>query len=521
MKKYNFIPLWIATLGLVSCSDFLEPKSNSEMTPKTVEHLNEMILGEGYPSPTNVKHLFGMVNILDDDVAGTLFPGATAASNPYADAVAIQSLFTWLTDYSTRMYEAGSNYYDCYSSYYQHLKGPNAALDMIDHVTGEDWEKLNVIGQAHALRAFLYLQLANLYGKPYNYDPNALAVPLKTTASIEDRAFPHNTVGQVYELILQDLHAAEEAYTELWESGRVRWSTDYRTSLPMVQLLLSRVYLYMEEWSLAAEYAAKVMEYEQFSLLSLAGIFTDPENNRYYNFISYANNPECIWVYGSVSDMDIFTNIRSYTEDTVPRNYFQASPSLLSCFEKDDLRLIHYMVQEPEERTVLRAYGKYAVQANEAASPQESNQFGNAFRLSEAYLNYAEAHAMLYRNGQPSSAEEAVAALNELRRHRFTEYTALTAFPSAEVLIEFVRQERRRELCWESHRWFDLRRYGMPEITHYWAQIGGYYRYTLTAEDPMYTLPLPFNILNSNSDLVQDIPLITERTGYYQGSTIN
>ncbi|MFC3355557.1 RagB/SusD family nutrient uptake outer membrane protein [Sphingobacterium zeae] len=29
------------------------------------------------------------------------------------------------------------------------------------------------------------------------------------------------------------------------------------------------------------------------------------------------------------------------------------------------------------------------------------------------------------------------------------------------ALVDFIRQERRRELCFEGHRWFDLRRYAV------------------------------------------------------------
>ena len=50
----------------------------------------------------------------------------------------------------------------------------------------------------------------------------------------------------------------------------------------------------------------------------------------------------------------------------------------------------------------------------------------------------------------------ALADLNELRRHRIVGYTDET---STTGLLEKIRQERRLELCYEFHRWFDLRRY--------------------------------------------------------------
>ena len=36
---------------VTSCSDFLEPKSQSEFVPKNAVSLNEMLLGDAYPQP--------------------------------------------------------------------------------------------------------------------------------------------------------------------------------------------------------------------------------------------------------------------------------------------------------------------------------------------------------------------------------------------------------------------------------------------------------------------------------------
>ena len=40
--------LWIAMFIMASCSDFLEPKSQSEYVPKLVKSLDELLLGEVY-----------------------------------------------------------------------------------------------------------------------------------------------------------------------------------------------------------------------------------------------------------------------------------------------------------------------------------------------------------------------------------------------------------------------------------------------------------------------------------------
>jgi hypothetical protein len=67
-----------------------------------------------------------------------------------------------------------------------------------------------------------------------------------------------------------------------------QWSDNFRTSLPMVQLMLSRTYLYMENWSKAAEYAKKVMDDSRFRLVDLndvAYLRTDDEGNVVRNYV--------------------------------------------------------------------------------------------------------------------------------------------------------------------------------------------------------------------------------------------
>lgn len=73
------------------------------------------------------------------------------------------------------------------------------------------------------------------------------------------------------------------------------------------------------------------------------------------------------------------------------------------------------------------------------------------FRLSEIYLNYAEACAEL------GKTPEALKYVNFIReRVNMPDLTATD-------LVAKIRQERRIELCFEGHRYFDLRRWGIAE----------------------------------------------------------
>ena len=100
-------------------------------------------------------------------------------------------------------------------------------------------------------------------------------------------------------------------------------------------------------------------------------------------------------------------------------------------------------------------------------------------------MNRAEAYV------QKGMTGEALADLNEVRCNRITGYTNIENVPAN--LLEEVRLERRLELCFDEQRWFDLRRYGMPSITHRYRyrKSDPWVIYTLREKDPLYTLPLP------------------------------
>ena len=134
-------------------------------------------------------------------------------------------------------------------------------------------------------------------------------------------------------------------------------------------------------------------------------------------------------------------------------------------------------------------------------------------RTAEVYLNRAEAYIHKYmETGQDDFRRKALEDLNYLRRHRFTSpYVPVEEsetykhfdFTNADDLFEFYKEERRRELCEEGHhRWFDLRRYGMPRIEHvYFARPGEIQRFVLEEKSSWYCLPIPEIIREANPKL--------------------
>lgn len=505
MKKLyikTITPVLMA-LALASCNDFLEPKANNEFVPKDANSLNEILLGEAYPRPTGNAYFEAFTHLFDDDVAMAPYQEPQTGFDPMTYFIP----FTWQPD----IWEQLDRYvpakdYNMYFYYYQHILGCNAIIDYIDQASGDTRENIdNVLAQAYTLRGFYYLQLVNIFGEPYTHNPNGLGVPLKLTSSIEDKPLRRNTVAEVYDRIVNDLTTAIELYSHLPASRQ--WTTDYRTSLPMAQLILSRAYLYMERWKDAAKYAKMVMENPNFSLVNLYLTETiekiDLPTPTYVDFNNYSST-ECIWPYGRVTDTCLW--LTEYTKLTNPtryiHSYFMASPDLMNTFEEKDLRKICYVITSwynINGERMPQPIGKINVNDYYVASGGVT-VFGRALRLAEAYINYAEAQANI-----PGGETEAIKALDELRKNRFSpeDYASLGSMDT-DALKQFVRDERRREMCFEGQRWFDLRRWGMPEIKHIWyADAETTMEYVLQAGDNQYTLPLPIFALEANPELVQ------------------
>ena len=128
-------------------------------------------------------------------------------------------------------------------------------------------------------------------------------------------------------------------------------------------------------------------------------------------------------------------------------------------------------------------------------------------RVAEAYLNAAEAYAM------QGKMQEASDLLNELRSNRIMNYVDRT-YPDV-ALVQHIRDERRRELCFEGHRWFDLRRYAVCEARPFVKNIVRNFAvydastlllrfvelYYLRPNDPAYTFQIPKAVTEFDSGM--------------------
>lgn len=458
MKKIH-IPLLLLLLAVSSCKKFLEERTQSEVVPKTAAALNELLLGEGYNFSVTASV------ILDDDVEHIYSATEQTSFNE----------FTWQrAASSTGMFRAAY-----WGQWYKIIQICNTVIEYSADVTGTQQERDYVKGQALLLRAYAYFNLVNLYALPYTdalNDPgDTPGVPLilEAGASLEQHA--RNSVADVYQQMVRDVTHGTVLLEQLKKTdgiGRINHAAGY--------LLASRIYLHMGKWQECIQAATKSLSFKSI----LMNLNTWGTANPAASPIVANQNMESVWEFSTPVNYAFALDYRDYV----------LSQDLLALFEPGDLRTSIYFNGSEQLKTI-------------PANPPNPGITGQAFRVSEAYLNRAEANAQLFLAGDPAPAAQALNDLNLLRENRFSEaqFQPL-ATTDANELLQWCRNEKRREFFREeSHRWFDLRRYGMPELTHvFWKTATVSEIYKLKERDAAYVREIPAAALELNQKLEQN-----------------
>lgn len=509
MKIRNIIG-GILLVALSGCGHFLDEYSQTFIRASKISDYDELLLGSVYiksiqpniaqmyyvyPSGNNVC---GFFNVLDDDVSTVCVDEYTmiGGDRPYFAWEAMNpSLFgymTWqrdITDTDVATTDDQATWVDLY----KRIAVINSTLEEIDDLdisTDEETADYHrVKGECLFLRGQFYFILANLYGKPYNPSTASsdLGVPLKITSGVEhdkdlETQFNRATLDVMYTQIVEDLQGAVE---NLGMSSKNVW---YRASEEAARILLSRVYLYMQRWDDARSVLEPV--FDQITLCSLVSGDTLNSDNRFLT----EENPEIIFSQSSLYSQVCWTaNAPDLCVSHELYNLFDENDRRRGCFTTN---------METDSIALSYKYntGNFQSQVSDVLM----------IRAAEAYLNMAEACAI-------SGTDEASANtyLNTLRRNRIVGYEDQSY--SGEELVSQIRTERRKELCYEGHRWFDLRRYSVCEKYPYKKRIYRQYAlydadgrltsnktYVLEEDDPAYVFAIPKNVLEFDATPMPD-----------------
>ncbi len=483
MKRNFYIILIVLFSG---CGNFLEEYSQSLVVVKTVSDLDEILLGEVYlpSSPVNTfsaANYASFMNFMDDDINTVITRRGDA--NAWKSLRNLYGYSTWQLDVTKSA--NGSDYINDNSLWmdsYHRINIINIILNEIgklEIVSEED--KLNAIrirGECYFLRAQLYFFLVNLYALPYdNTVEKCLGIPLKLSEYVEND-FHRNSVLEVYTQIISDLKNAVDNLTKSPQKKPA-----YRASKEASLLLLSRVYLYMQDWENARATANEFLKLKNV-LYPISGLPTAE------SFMEVTDS-EVIFAQGTLNINRVFT---------ANGGDFCISSDLYNLYMDKDYRKDIFFAKNLTTDSIMsnRKYSSIIHQA------KVSDVF--TLRVAEGYLNMAEACAML-------GDAEANTWLNDLRRNRIADYKKQSY--SGEKLVEEIRNERRKELCLEGHRWFDLRRYSVnhkypyhKEIVRVFAKYNeegssfeGAELFKLEKNDLSYVFKIPESVLEYHADM--------------------
>ncbi len=456
--KNNILYIWIVVLCLLGsgCGHYLEEYSKNLTYASSCEDLNEVLVKNGYLENTGNNVLawvsLGYMFVLDDDTEELLTAKPSEKING-TPAAYWRNVYTWQRSPFHQSFTTDDQEFDdvTLKVIYQHIAYVNTIIDYVKEFPNDPIEmQRKVLGEAQFLRAAYYLLASNLYGWAYDVknEGKDLSVPLKTYPWVVEEKFSRSTVGEVYSVIENDLKGACE------NLRGIKQKNFYRTNQLAARTLLSRVCLYMEKYDEA------IMQCD--SALAMGCPLSDLST--YYTTDDYSQVKQRDFLYNDGTEV-VFTMGNAivqkwfgYGNQWMPtKGSYVASEDLLEEFkvndQVEDLRRDCYFMRHK----TARSYYMVCKQAEFEVLNTDPAVFETfLIRTAEVYLNKAEAQAM------KGDLAGAVSTLQPLLQTRYAagKLPQLTSLDEEE-LVEFIRAERRRELCFEGHRWADLKRYAV------------------------------------------------------------
>ncbi|MEN7547365.1 RagB/SusD family nutrient uptake outer membrane protein [Rapidithrix thailandica] len=420
---------------LVSCQQgFLEKKPDQSLVvPSTLEDLQALL-----DHDLTLMNEVPALGLIASDELYTTQEGYRAFIHP-----AERNAYHWAVE----LYE-GEPIND-WDKPYQQVFYSNVVLEALTDIpvtqtNNAQWEVLQ--GSALFYRAHAFFQLAQLFSAPYGQD-QALGIPLRLSADVK-KAVRRASLEDTFSQIIQDLEKAENL---------LPLTSPYKTrpSRLAVWALLARVYLIMENYSQALDYARKFLQ-EQRELLD----YTELDTSQSRPFPS--DNPEV--VFEAVLTSYMFTiSSQVYVDSLLYQEYTDG-----------DLRKSLFF-KEGEEGYLFK--GSYT---------GNFYLFGG-LATDEVFFISAESKV---RTGDIAGA---LKELNELLQSRWRpeDFVPITE-AEPEALLSRILEERRKQLVFRGIRWQDLRRLNQdPRFALTLERTLEGEHYTLPPEDPRYVFSIP------------------------------
>lgn len=353
----------------------------------------------------------------------------------------------------------------------------NRALASAENIpansTADVATKNRLRGELLAIRAMAHAELLRWFAPRYENDQLGVVIMLQTSIlGKPQRSTFAQVMGQVNADFAQADALIPASFTDI-----------FRITKPAVAALRARAALYAKDWTNAVTYAnaAIAAKGTLATGTDYAGIWTDANTSENYFQLRRNSNTGSVRTYWTDDNTDVF---------------FSPSYKLIDSYNAvTDVRYNAFIFKDG---TVAASRESWKV--NKYSGQSTTNRFNNVkvIRTSEMYLILAEANAELNQLGTGATA------LNAVRKARITGYVDQT-FATKDALIDAVMLERYKELAFEGHRFFDLRRRQLPvvrddrDIT-----IGAAVPKTLATTNRNYILPIPLAEKFANPEIQQN-----------------
>ncbi|AOC97249.1 SusD family protein [Flavobacterium anhuiense] len=482
MKYLKYITIIILIFSLQSCSDFLEQE------PGTQTSIDELLQNkEGV-----LIALKGLYRDVEANVRGERFAvysdlqGGNIKFTPTSSgnsAGQITSGVNIREVYSFEDTAETSNFVSFYSGNYSIINQANLLLEYTPKLTdATDSEKKQIIAEALTIRAYAHFLLSQVYCQNYSYTSNAshLGIVYNKESIKEGLKYPkRETLAVTYSLIIEDLKLAIENYTDNPSMAGPTYSYFNRNN---TKALLARIYLYKRDWTNAYETANDVITSSGFQLMSSE------------NYIAQWAQPdlpvsEALLEFSIPKDAEnaatsSMASYFGYNSNTYAK--YVASNDLVNLYENNDIRKQLFLTVNLQ--TLVN--GLLTPLPYNFTRKFQDNAGYVAFRLSEMYLIRAEA---ALENNQYTIAMQDI---NTIRARANATLLTNTSNLKEEILLE-----RRKELCFEGHLFFDLMR-NHKDISRNDGCIST--NCGMKYPSLKFVLPIPQSNINLNENLQQN-----------------
>ena len=357
--------------------------------------------------------------------------------------------------------------------------------------------------EARFLRALSYWHGIDLFGN----------IPLLTEDDPLGSTPPEQaTRSEIYDFIVSELIAIQ---SELPSPGAATYG---RATGPAASMLLAKLYLNAEVYTGTANYSGALTAAQAV----IAGPYTLDNNYRDIFLADNHTSPEIIFpvtqdglrtqTWGGMTFL-IHASCGGNMDATLygidgcwwglrlkqqAYNRFTAGDLRAASFFTSGQSVVVSEIGNFNHGIAAPKYANVTSTGAQGSHPTHVDTDYPMFRLADAYLIYAEA---ALRGGGGSTAQ-ALTYVNALRQRAFGNTSG--NITSAQLTLDFILDERSRELLWEGHRRTDLVRFGrFTGGTYLWAWKGGSAAGVSTGAH-LNLYPLPANEIIANPNLTQN-----------------